>query len=117
VVRFDLGELFRLAEAERVTTEAAAITAGIATTRKSAAAVGCRSSRRRGPRELQRRPAWRCPSMPELLTRELDAEFEVRSEPDRIIEARLLRWGDVAQTPQGPERFVRGAFRGIDPSP
>ena len=55
--------------------------------------------------------------MPELLTRELDAEFEVRSEPDRIIEARLLRWGDVAQTPQGPERFVRGAFRGIDPSP
>jgi len=53
--------------------------------------------------------------MRELLTRELEAEFAVRSEPERIIETRLLRWGEVAQTAQGPERFVRGAFRGIDP--
>jgi phage head maturation protease len=53
--------------------------------------------------------------MSELLTRDLPATFEVRSEPERIIEARLFRWGEIAQTPQGPERFVRGAFKGIDP--
>jgi phage head maturation protease len=51
----------------------------------------------------------------ELLTRELGGELMVRSEPDRVIEARLLRWGEVADTPQGRERFIRGAFRGIDP--
>jgi HK97 family phage prohead protease len=54
--------------------------------------------------------------MRELLTRELEAELEVRSEPERIVEARLLRWGEVAPTPQGRERFTRGAFRGTDPS-
>jgi phage head maturation protease len=50
-----------------------------------------------------------------LETRELEATFEVRSEPERIIETRLMRWGEIAQTPQGPERFIRGAFRGTDP--
>jgi Escherichia/Staphylococcus phage prohead protease len=54
--------------------------------------------------------------MTELLTRELGGELEVRSESDRIVDARLLRWGEVASTPQGRERFVRGAFRGIDPA-
>jgi phage head maturation protease len=52
----------------------------------------------------------------ELLTRELGGELEVRSESERIIDVRLLRWGEVAETPQGRERFVRGAFRGIDPA-
>jgi phage head maturation protease len=50
-----------------------------------------------------------------LLTRELGGELEVRSEPERLIEARLLRWGEVAETPQGRERFMRGAFRDTDP--
>jgi phage head maturation protease len=50
------------------------------------------------------------------LTRELDSELEMRSESDRIVSARLLRWGEVAETPQGRERIVRGAFRGIDPT-
>jgi len=52
----------------------------------------------------------------ELLTRELGGELEVRSESERIIDVRLLRWGEVAETPQGRERFVRGAFRGTDPA-
>jgi len=51
----------------------------------------------------------------ELLTRDYAGAFEVRSEPERIIDVRLLRWGETAQTPQGPERFARGAFRGVDP--
>jgi phage head maturation protease len=51
----------------------------------------------------------------ELLTRELGGSFEVRSESERIIDVRLLRWDEVAETPQGRERFVRGAFRGTDP--
>ena len=54
--------------------------------------------------------------MTELLTREAGGELEVRSEEERIIDVRLLRWGEVAETPQGRERFMRGAFRGIDPS-
>jgi hypothetical protein len=55
--------------------------------------------------------------VPDLITREYggDAELVIRSEPERVVEMRLLRWADVARTPQGPERVVRGAFRGVDP--
>jgi hypothetical protein len=52
----------------------------------------------------------------ELLTRELGGELEVRSESERVVSVRLLRWSDTAETPQGRERFVRGVFRGIDPA-
>jgi len=51
----------------------------------------------------------------ELLTRELGGELELRSESERTIEARLLLWDEVADTPQGRERFIRGAFAGTDP--
>jgi HK97 family phage prohead protease len=54
--------------------------------------------------------------MTELLTREGGGEMFIRSEEERIIEARLLAWGEVAETPQGRERFIRGAFRGTDPA-
>jgi uncharacterized protein len=54
--------------------------------------------------------------MTELLTRELGGELEVRSESERIVDVRLLRWGEVAETPQGRESFVRGAFRGTVPA-
>jgi HK97 family phage prohead protease len=53
--------------------------------------------------------------MTELLTTTAGGDLSVRSEDERIIEARLLRWGDVAQTRDGPERFARGSFRGTDP--
>ena len=54
--------------------------------------------------------------MSELLTRELGGgELEVRSEPERIVSMRLLRYGEVADTPQGRETFIRGAFVGTDP--
>jgi hypothetical protein len=51
----------------------------------------------------------------DLITRESETELLVRSEEERIVEMRLLRWDDVARTAQGPERVVRGAFRGTDP--
>ena len=51
----------------------------------------------------------------ELFTRELGGELLVRSAEERIVDVRLLRWGEVAPTPQGRERFVRGAFRDVDP--
>jgi HK97 family phage prohead protease len=54
--------------------------------------------------------------MTDLLTRESGGEVLIRSEEERVIEARLLRWGEVASTPQGRERFIRGAFRGTDPA-
>jgi HK97 family phage prohead protease len=54
--------------------------------------------------------------MTELLTTLGSGELAVRSESERTIEARLLRWGDVAQTRDGPERFARGAFRGVKPA-
>lgn len=34
----------------------------------------------------------------------------------RTLDIRLVAWGEVAQTPQGPETFVRGAFANVDPS-
>jgi hypothetical protein len=52
----------------------------------------------------------------ELITTETEAELVVRSEEDRVIDARLLRWADIAHTSAGPERFARGAFRGTDPA-
>src|SRR4029077_19915030 len=54
--------------------------------------------------------------MTELLRRELGGELAIRSEAERVIEMRLLRWDEVADTPQGRERFIRGAFRGTDPA-
>lgn len=51
-----------------------------------------------------------------LTTAPVDAELAVRSEGDgRLLDVRLMRWGEVGRTSEGPERFVRGAFRGIDP--
>ena len=51
----------------------------------------------------------------ELITTEHSAELVVRSTDERVIEARLLRWEDVARTSRGLERFTRGAFRDTDP--
>ena len=53
--------------------------------------------------------------MTELLSRAFETELAVRPDGERIVEMRLLRWGEIAQTPQGRERFLRGAFRGVDP--
>jgi len=52
----------------------------------------------------------------ELMRRELSGRLEVRSEAERIVSARLLSWDEVARTPQGPERILRGAFADIDPA-
>jgi hypothetical protein len=55
--------------------------------------------------------------MTEPITRELEgSELVVRSDSERIVDMRLLRWGETAQTPEGPERVMRGAFRGTDPA-
>jgi phage head maturation protease len=54
--------------------------------------------------------------MPELLTTEAaDTPISVRSESERLIELRILPWGVVGNTAEGPERFRRGAFRGTRP--
>ena len=54
--------------------------------------------------------------MLEMYTRELGGELAIRSEAERVIEMRLVRWGEVGDTPQGRERFIRGALRGTDPA-
>jgi phage head maturation protease len=43
-----------------------------------------------------------------------DAELLVRSEEERLVELRLVPWDVVGRTAEGPERFRRGAFRGVD---
>jgi HK97 family phage prohead protease len=54
--------------------------------------------------------------MRELITREHEGgEVLVRSDPERVIDVRLLKWGEVASTPEGRERIARGAFRGTRP--
>jgi phage head maturation protease len=45
-----------------------------------------------------------------------DAALMVRDEPAREIDLRIMPWGEIGQTAQGPERFRRGAFRGVDPA-
>lgn len=44
-----------------------------------------------------------------------EALLEVRSEDERLVDIRLVPWGVIGQTRQGPERFRRGAFRGAKP--
>jgi len=43
-----------------------------------------------------------------------DAELLVRSEDERLVDLRLVPWDVVGRTAEGPERFRRGAFRGVD---
>ena len=50
-----------------------------------------------------------------LTTAAHDAPILVRSESERLVELRIMPWGVVAETPQGRERFRRGAFRGTQP--
>lgn len=50
-----------------------------------------------------------------LTTAPADAVISVRSEPERLIDVRVMPWGVVGRTAQGPERFRRGAFRGTRP--
>jgi HK97 family phage prohead protease len=52
------------------------------------------------------------------LTRDATLELEERAEADgdgRTILVRLMRWGEEADTPQGRETFLRGAFAASDP--
>lgn len=52
----------------------------------------------------------------ETIVAELDAELVVASEDERIIEARLLGWGEVATPVTGGRyRVHRGALRGVRP--
>jgi phage head maturation protease len=44
-----------------------------------------------------------------------DAVLSVRSEDERLIDLRVVRWGEVGRTAEGPERIRRGAFRGVKP--
>lgn len=39
----------------------------------------------------------------------------VRDEEERLVDLRVLPWGVVGRTREGPERFRRGAFRGARP--
>lgn len=51
--------------------------------------------------------------MTDLLSTEAqDAPIVVRSEEGRLIDLRIVPWGVVGRTAQGPERIRRGAFRG-----
>ena len=45
-----------------------------------------------------------------------DDRVSVRADAERIIDARIVPWGVRAETTEGPEMFVRGAFRGVDPA-
>jgi phage head maturation protease len=45
----------------------------------------------------------------------LDSPISVRSEEERLVELRIMPWNVVAETPEGRERFRRGAFRGTAP--
>jgi hypothetical protein len=54
--------------------------------------------------------------MPSLLTTEaLEGPIAVRSESERLVELRIVPWGVVGNTREGPELFRRGAFRGVRP--
>jgi HK97 family phage prohead protease len=57
------------------------------------------------------------PPTDELLTLEADLDLDRAEGTDgREVVIRLLRWDEVASTPQGRETFVRGAFAATDPS-
>ena len=51
-----------------------------------------------------------------LRTAIYDAPIMVRSAAERVIEVRAVPWDVVADTPDGPEMFERGAFDDV-PSP
>lgn len=40
--------------------------------------------------------------------------LELRSESERVVSLRLVRWGELGDTPSGWEAFERGAFDGTD---
>ena len=44
-----------------------------------------------------------------------EAPVLVRSESERLVELRIMPWGVIGNTREGPERFRRGAFRGVKP--
>lgn len=47
-----------------------------------------------------------------------DAVLELRedAQDERTVRLRIMPWDVVAQTPQGPEAFARGAFDAVDPT-
>jgi HK97 family phage prohead protease len=44
-----------------------------------------------------------------------DADLQVRSEAERLVDLRIVPWGVVGATAEGPELLRRGAFRGTRP--
>jgi hypothetical protein len=44
-----------------------------------------------------------------------EADLSVRSEDERLVDLRIVPWGVIGNTRDGPERFRRGAFRGTKP--
>ena len=50
-----------------------------------------------------------------LTTAAHEGPLLVRSESERLVELRIVPWGVTGRTREGPERFTRGAFRGIKP--
>jgi hypothetical protein len=44
-----------------------------------------------------------------------ETPLAVRSEGERLIELRLVPWNTIGRAAEGPERFRRGAFRGVRP--
>jgi HK97 family phage prohead protease len=44
-----------------------------------------------------------------------ESSLSVRSEEERLIDLRILPWGEIGQTSEGRERVKRGAFRGVKP--
>lgn len=54
---------------------------------------------------------------PEILRFEgIEPELEVRSESDREIGIRIMKYGEIGRTEQGLEMFEAGAFEGSDPT-
>lgn len=52
------------------------------------------------------------------MTLELTAatHLELRDETERIVRARIVPWGETAETLEGLEQFERGAFADVDPT-
>jgi phage head maturation protease len=63
--------------------------------------------------ELPAEPAHDAPDM--ATTAFEDADVAVRSLDARVIEARIVPWGVVVDTPIGPEQFMPGSFAHVDP--
>ena len=51
-----------------------------------------------------------------LRTATHDATIAVRSAAERVVEIRAVPWDVIGDTPDGPERFARGAFADTDPA-